>query len=270
MNSLDKASAEYWSDVWKNSPLNPPIDFSKSSARNYPARILHEIFSKELNKHETKGKTLLEVGCGNSSWLPYFAKNFGMNVSGIDYSEKGCEQSRKIFERDKVNGTIYFGDFFNPPAEVPRDFDFVYSGGVVEHFEDTVAAIKAFSLFLKKDGIMITTLPNMTGLGGWIQKAFNKPVFDTHVPLTKEKIIEAHEEAGLQNLKSQYYASISLYINLESINGNKVKMLGLKKVITKSLSLSSLATWKLETICSKIPPSKFFSPGILVIAKKYK
>ncbi|CAN5569070.1 hypothetical protein BH11BAC1_BH11BAC1_06720 [soil metagenome] len=268
MDTLDKANAEYWSAVWNNSPLNPPIEYNKNSVRNYPSRVLHEIFSAELNKHETKGKTMMEIGCGNSSWLSYFANTFGMSVNGIDYSEKGCEQSRKIFERDHVNGTIYFGDFFNPPATVPHDFDFIYSGGVVEHFEDTTAAVKAFSSYLKKDGIMITTLPNMAGLSGWIQKAFNKPVYDTHVPLTKKQIVAAHENAGLEILSAQYYASISMYINLESINGKKVNLLGLKKLITKSLSVTSLATWKLENLIGDFPPTSFFSPGISVIARK--
>jgi len=268
MNSLDKASAEYWSDVWSNSPLNLPIDYSNKTARNYPARILHKIFSEELKKHSTQGKTILEVGCGNSSWLSYFANTHGMKVSGIDYSEKGCEQSRKIFERDHVQGNIYFGDFFNPPAEVPRDFDFVYSGGVVEHFEDTTAAIRAFSSYLKKGGIMITTLPNMAGLSGWIQKTFNKPVYDTHVPLTKEAIVDAHLKAGLEILHAQYFASVSMYINLESIDGKKVSFLPIKKFLTKSFSVLSLATWKIENSLFLLPPTKFFSPGIAVIARK--
>lgn len=211
---------------------------------------------------------MLEIGCGNSSWLSYFANTFGMKVSGIDYSEKGCEQSKKIFQRDHVNGSIYFGDFFNPPGQVPHDFDFVYSGGVVEHFEDTAAAVRAFASYLRKDGIMLTTLPNMAGLSGWIQKTFNKPVYDTHVPLTKEKIVEAHQAAGLEILHAQYFASVSMYINLESINGHKVKMLQLKKLLTKSMSLLSLASWKIENAIGDIPPSGFFSPGIIVIAKK--
>ena len=191
-----------------------------------------------------------------------------MVVSGIDYSEKGCEQSKKIFERDGINGTIYFGDFFNPPADVPKDFDFVYSGGVVEHFEDTAAAVKAFSAYLKKGGTMITTLPNMAGLSGWIQKVFNKPVYDTHVPLTKTAIVKAHEEAGLEILHAQYYSSISMYINLESVNGHTVKLLPLKKLLTKSMSVVSMAVWKVENTIFDLPPSSFLSPGIIVIARK--
>jgi cyclopropane fatty-acyl-phospholipid synthase-like methyltransferase len=266
MKSLDKANAEYWSDLWTHSPLNPAIDYKSKSATNYTSRILHSIFSKYLEG--ASGKTLLEIGCGNSAWLSYFANTFGLKVSGIDYSEKGCEQSEKIFERDHVEGKIYFGDFFSPPLEVPHDFDFVYSGGVVEHFEDTSAAVNAFSLYLKKGGIMITTLPNMAGISGLIQKAFNKPVYDTHVPLTKEDIVSAHKKAGLEIIHSQYYASISMYINLESIDGKKVSLLPLKKLITKSLSVFSKGIWKIENTIGFLPTSAFFSPGIVVIAKK--
>jgi len=268
MTSLDKANAEYWSDLWSNTPLNPPIEYKDKTIQNYTSRILHEIFSKYLSKPGVAGKTLLEIGCGNSSWLSYFANTFGLHVSGIDYSTKGCEQSQKIFERDHVKGTIYFGDFFNPPSEVPHDFDFVYSGGVVEHFEDTTTAVKAFSSYLKSDGIMITTLPNMAGISGLIQKTFNKPVFDTHVPLTKEEIVKCHVNAGLEILYAAYYASISMYINLESIDGKKVSMLPLKKLITKSLSVISKGIWKFENTFGLFPTSAFFSPGIIVIAKK--
>ena len=268
MKSLDKASAEYWSDVWSNTPLNPPIVYTKENAKNYPARILHQIFLQELQNKETKGKTMLEIGCGNSSWLSYFAQTFGMDVSGIDYSEKGCEQSRKIFERDQVKGKIYFGDFFNPPPEVPHNFDFVYSGGVVEHFENTAEALKAFAAYLKPGGIMITTLPNMAGLSGWIQRAFNKPVYDTHVPLTKEAVVKSHKEAGLEVIHEQYYASISMYINLESINGQKVRLLPIKKLFTKSMSIFSLLVWKIENTVGYFRPTSFFSPGIVIVSKK--
>ena len=268
ITTKDKASAQYWSDVWLHAGLNPPIDVSKGSAKNYPLRKVHEILKKELKGIETKNRTLLEVGCGNSSWLPYFAKEFGMKISGIDYSEVGCDQTKKIFERDKVEGTVYLGDFFNPPSDIPHDFDFVYSGGVVEHFEDTVAAVRAFSTYLKKGGVMITTLPNMTGLQAWFQKTFNKPVYDIHVPLTREKIAEAHRQAGLEILYADYFASTSLYINLEPIDSTPVPMLEIKKLLSKSLSVLSLGLWKIETATFDLPTSRMFSPGIAVLAKK--
>ena len=40
-------------------------------------------------------RRMLEIGCGASAWLVYFAKEFGYRVEGIDYSELGCELARE-------------------------------------------------------------------------------------------------------------------------------------------------------------------------------
>lgn len=52
----------------------------------------------------------LEIGCARSRWLPYFAKEFGFEVSGIDYSEVGSQQATQILFNEGVQGNIVFAD----------------------------------------------------------------------------------------------------------------------------------------------------------------
>jgi len=84
---------------------------------------------------------------------PYFAKEFGFKVYGIDYSEIGCKQAREVLSNTGVEGNVICAIFFSPPENLIDAFDVVVSFGVVEHFEDT-AGIAAFSRFLKPNGIL--------------------------------------------------------------------------------------------------------------------
>src|SRR5690349_9370309 len=187
----DKAGEAYWTNVWEKSELNPPIDLQSKDMRLYPQRALHKIFHPLLKDGSLKGKKLVEIGCGNSSWLPYFAKQFGLDVYGIDYSEEGCEQAEKILQRENVDGTIYCTDAFNPAEDLYDEFDIVISFGVVEHFSDTTSTLEAFSKYLKPGVLMIATIPNMSGLNGFLHKVMNGPLYDIHVPLDRNQLAAA-------------------------------------------------------------------------------
>jgi cyclopropane fatty-acyl-phospholipid synthase-like methyltransferase len=99
-SNVDKAGENYWSEVWERSTLPDPLDIDSKSLNSYPYRILDKLFRDIFKDIDTKGKKLLEIGCGNSVLLPYLAKEFGFEIYGIDYSKKGCKQSELILERD--------------------------------------------------------------------------------------------------------------------------------------------------------------------------
>lgn len=95
---------------------------------------------------------MLEVGCGGSRWLPFFA-NHGFRVTGIDYSALGCEQARAILDREHISGDIYERDAFGANSDLVGGFDVVVSFGVVEHFRDTTEPVRAFARYLKTSRI---------------------------------------------------------------------------------------------------------------------
>ena len=88
---------------------------------------------------------LLEVGCGNSIWLPYFAKQFGFLVSGLDYSEEGCRTSREMLAEAGVRGMIRCADVFARPDDMRNRYDVIVSVGVVEHFQEPSVCLGGFS-----------------------------------------------------------------------------------------------------------------------------
>ena len=264
----DKAGEEYWTQFWKNFNLPSPMNIHSSNVNEFPNRLLHKLFSKSFEGIKTSDSKILEIGCGNSVFLTYFKKEFGFDVYGLDYSEFGCKQTEKILERDQVKGEIILGDAFNPPSELIEKFDVVCSFGVVEHFEDTAATLKAFAKFLKPGGILITSIPNMKGATGLLHKLMNRPVYDIHVPLDKQDMRLAISKAGLSEIVNEYFLAISFAITLEGKDGKPIPYFKLKKLFVKTIRYSSKIIWLLENAIHPIPAGKYLSGGIFTAAKK--
>src|SRR5258708_2054251 len=88
----DIAGKEYWEETWNDAnifpPSNPrdPVNPRDRGWSNYDNRQTHEFISRNLTKESTSNKAIIELGCGNSAWLPYFAKEFNLKVCGLDYT----------------------------------------------------------------------------------------------------------------------------------------------------------------------------------------
>lgn len=267
MNQInDRAGERYWSSVWNASDLPSAIDTTNTSLGNWINIRYHLAFSEVLKNIPTTGKTMLEVGCGNSVWLPYFSKQFGMLTDGLDYSEVGCENSRRIFKRDGISGEIHHADMFAPSDNLVGKYDFVLSMGVIEHFSDTDAVVRALQKFLKPGGILITSLPNHNGLLGWIVKTFNRPLYNIHYLVDVEHIRDGYEHNGLQLSFLDYVLCPSFFLNLDQNNG-KLGKLWLRKMIAKSLAFGSLLLIFLDKHGIRLPASKTISPAILAVGR---
>lgn len=261
----DKAGKSYWNHAWENTPLLKAVDPHARGLNNYVNRKFHEYFCQAFCSMDTRGKRLLEIGCARSAWLPYFGKEFGFKIYGIDYSEIGCQQAMQVLSNEGVQGKVMCADFFSPPESMLEKFDVVVSFGVVEHFEDTAACIKAFSKFLKPNGIMITNIPNMVGLNGLLQKRLHKQIYDIHMLLTKEGLINAHIKAGLEIIQSDYF----LPANFSVINIHGWKKRGATyKVIVHLRSWFSKAVWIAEGYVPIVRSNWLTSPYINCIAQK--
>lgn len=223
-SNVDKAGVNYWDQIWDGSELPQAIDPRDSSISNHVQRQFHSYFEDLFTKIDTTKMNLLEIGCARSTWLPYFAKEYQFNVWGLDYSDIGCQQSREILAKEGVSGNVILGDAFAPPAAMLGQFDVVISFGVVEHFVDTAATLAAFAKFLKPTGILLTIIPNMTGIIGRLQKRLNRPIFDIHVPLDTMQLAEAHQQANLTVINAQYMIFLNLWIlNFQGIPPHSLK-----------------------------------------------
>jgi cyclopropane fatty-acyl-phospholipid synthase-like methyltransferase len=203
----EKTTNKYWDSLWEKREIPQAVDPSKRGLGNHIARQYHAFFEPLLCGR--CGQSILEIGCAGSPWLPYFARQFDLKVTGLDRSVLGCKQAKEVLSRSGVKGQIVNADLFSPPDEILEAFDIVISFGVVEHFMETEKCVYACSRFLRPGGLMITVIPNLAGWMGRMQKHLDRKIYDIHVPLDRKDLRMAHEMAGLDVSSCNYFLLLS-------------------------------------------------------------
>jgi len=266
---MDRAGKAHWDASWSGAPVPAPIDPESSALAKNVERTLGRLFDELFREAGARHMRLLEVGCARSAILPFFARRYGFVVAGLDYSEPGCELARLALERAGVSGEIHHGDMYAPPPELIERFDAVFSFGLVEHFEDTTRCVSALARFAKPGGVLLTIIPNMTGLLGTAQRILNESVYRIHVPLDREALRHSHVQAGLSVTRCEYLMSVNFgVINLQGVS-LKTPVGLLKRMVTSALARSSYVVWAIERLFGReFPAVKAFSPYIYCVGTK--
>jgi 2-polyprenyl-6-hydroxyphenyl methylase/3-demethylubiquinone-9 3-methyltransferase len=210
-----------------------------------------------------RGKTILELGCGGSIWMPYFARKFDMDVYGIDYSEEGIKRSQQILAANRTPANLILGDILGTNLEYQENFSIVFSLGLLEHFSDTERAIQAFLRFVAPGGLLITWTPNTCG---WIlswSKKLNPAVNEIYAPLTITTLVEAHKRLGVQILDARY----TQLLDLSLLNLLKWHFL-LQGLSYRLFSLLALPFIFFRRGLDLSLQSERLGAGILIVAKK--
>lgn len=249
-----KSNVGYWDEFWRRA--------SGQTQDSYYWRRLDRAFTKALAPLATQGMRLIEVGVGGSEYLPYLHRRFGFRVGGIDYSETGCVAAKKLLETTETPGDIRQADMFEPPADLLGQADVVISMGLVEHFAETARAVGACAAFTRPGGLVITVIPNMSGLYGKLCKVFNRAVFDTHVPLDLKQLMQAHHDCGLRDVSGEYLLGLP-----GVIDGARYEPVRLRRYLRKLVYPCSRAYWALEEKGFGVPENPYSSPYMICVAR---
>jgi len=264
----DRAGKTYWDSNYQPSAPPKPFNPHGGGTRNYGKRELSAYFHRIFSSIEPKGERLLEIGCGGSAMLPYFNKEFGFQIAGLDYSESGCQLARDILNRERIEGDVYCADVFSEQAALREQFHVVVSFGVAEHFNDTAGCIRAFARYLKPGGLIVTSIPNMSGLVGEVQKLLNPSIYKKHVPLDAQSVAAAHSAVGLDVLECGYF----LFTNFGVANLNEIPRGSaqwyLKSSCSKALCAMTGLTWFAESVLGPFKANRATSPYIRCLARK--
>jgi SAM-dependent methyltransferase len=109
---------------------------------------------------DLRGKTLLDVGCGDGLNAVMLAK-IGANVTGIDVSPKAVELARR---RGEVNGVSDRLSLMAAPletADLPADtFDLVWADGILHHvLHDLELVLDRLTRWVKPEGLLVFAEP---------------------------------------------------------------------------------------------------------------
>lgn len=247
-------SKDFWEKPLSESPFMRYLGIEKYLAMN---KKFDKLFKKILKKGNKK---ILEIGCTPAKRLIYFAKEFGYKVYGIDYVERGVEISKENLSIAGVEGTILCEDVFQTSFE-DESFDIVYSMGLIEHFESPAEIIDIHIKLLKRGGTLIITIPNFKdSLYFTLSRILGeeKKLSETHnlSIMDKKRLNELLQHRGIKILMLDYFGPIDITMVL---GGTKVKPVSyLMHIINQFLGYSTFF----------IPKSRYFSPHLVLIAKK--
>ena len=150
---------------------------------------------------------------------------------------------------------IIESDLFNYTPE--EKYDMVLSFGLIEHFSDTASIIKTHLQFLKPGGTLFITLPNFTGVNGWVQRNFDKENYDKHYIdcMNPAFLADTCKQLGLKEVESYYHGKFTVWLE------NKSEQSAIAKSIVKAI-------WVVGKVFTKIIPveSKALSPYIVLKA----
>jgi 2-polyprenyl-3-methyl-5-hydroxy-6-metoxy-1,4-benzoquinol methylase len=249
----DRAGRAYWDRVWTE---NRNVELPDPSTLTYVERSFSALFDSALGDLP-RGARVIEIGAAHSIWLAHFARR-GLRVTGIDYSEIGCVQTKAALRAEGLDAELLCCDAFSPPQSLIGGFDVVLTVGVVEHFDDTAATVAAFARFLRPGGRMVTVVPNVGGANGLVQRVVNPRVLQMHVPLTAAALASAQVAAGLSDASARYFIASNFgVLNLNDLDPRAIST-RTKRSVVRMLERASRLTWALDRIVS-LPVTSFFS-----------
>lgn len=262
-NNLDKAGVDHWDSTERNTDIPLESFEPLPGVRGFGRRLWHETLTNALAHVGGPSAELLELGCGGSALLPYFANRHKFSVSGIDYSRGGIEIAQKICAAHGVNATLIQADFFDAPSDLFARFDAVVSFGVVEHFSDTNETINAFARFVRPGGKLITVVPNMAGLSGFGQKLLSRNIYEMHEVIDPSRLMKAHTYANLTIESCGYF----MFNNFGVINPGNAPGLVRSSVFSAMRAVTGMV-WAVETVVGKLTPNAVTSPYVICVASK--
>jgi SAM-dependent methyltransferase len=259
-----KSDVHHWEHAWQSASLPAEIDLTKSTPEGYFFRLVDSVLKRSLGFRENEKRNFLELGCGASRWLSYLSNSFGFSVSGIDYSETGCATARALLSRSGITGEITLGDIFRPPSRFENSHDIVGSFGLIEHFDDTVAALVACAKFVRTGGKLVSMVPTMTGPLGIGIRMFRPDYFALHNPQSLSKLRAAHVRAGLKVIEAKYLLGLPVILSADDGSPSCAP----RGQLGKLASAYSSAYVKLEANGFGLPANRLTSPYLLVVAEK--
>lgn len=125
-----------------------------------------------LRRYVKPDARVLEIGCAPGKVLAWVAAGLEARVSGLDYSARGIQQTKRLLDALEIQADLRSEDL-RKTTFAPASFDVVYSLGVIEHFDDPRAIIRDHLALVRPGGVALMTVPRYRGLYGSLQRYFN-------------------------------------------------------------------------------------------------
>lgn len=162
-NEACKTNQDYWNKILSKKPrMRVPSGIFVGTVNLF--RLLKRCISP--------GMSVLEIGCAPGKILAWAATVLKAQVSGLDYSESGINTSKELFSKLGISGDLRCENVLET-SFAEGSFDFVFSCGVIEHFNNPEKIVDIHVKLLKPGGKALITIPNYGGIYGRLQQYFD-------------------------------------------------------------------------------------------------
>ena len=153
-------------------------------------------------KYVGSGNKILDIGCG-AGLMGQEMRSKGNYVYGIDNSEPQLKIASKMLDY------VRLADIRSSKMDLPDDFDVIVFADILEHLDDPLSCLINFRKFLKKNGMVIVSIPNIACyniridllLGRFNYKDYGT-LDNTHLRFfTKKTARQLIEDAGFEIMK---------------------------------------------------------------------
>jgi len=174
----------------------------ETKINNYFKNIRKELL--DLIPQQNKSGSILEIGAGSGATMIYAKQNgYAKKIYGIEL----CKVENS-FQVSSEFESFLIGNVENMNFDYDeKSFDVILCGDVLEHLIDPYKIVKKMKFFLKNNGVIIASLPNIRQIHMMIQIYFKGDfryeevgILDkTHLRFfCKKNMIELFENEGLQ------------------------------------------------------------------------
>ncbi len=239
----------FWANYWESK-----TDLAFTVPATY---LFHQLFKKLLADKPIK--TAIELGGFPGYYAIFLKKYFKVEASLFDFyvHQPILNEVLAANQLQPQDIPVIEGDLFQ--FEPAQQYDLVLSCGLIEHFQDTSDIISRHLPFLKPGGTLLITLPNFTGVNGWVQRTYDPDNYDKHniSSMNPSRLAEYCRQLGLQEVEAFYYGHFSIWLE------NRNQQSNLTNGFLKAL-------WVIGKVFTKVIPieSRALSPYIVVKAVK--
>ena len=155
-----------------------------------------------------KGSTVLDIGCASGIIGDYLSKNKNCIVDGIDLDIKAIELAKKLNSFNNLyNLNLDIEEEYKMFEKKALKYDYLIFADVLEHIYDPIKVIYQYSEFLKYNGEILISIPNVSNydvIFGLINGNFN------------------YSEVGiLDNTHIRFFTKDSFFEYIKNTNNNK-------------------------------------------------
>lgn len=150
-------SKSAWERIYKYS-----IDDLKKDRRDFDdSKLIDHASYLDKAFLFTADTVYLEIGCGPAHIGEYLIKKYDVFFIGVDFNYEMLITLKKYFDESGYKKYLLICGDINAMPIRNDSIDFIYGGGVIEHFSDTNHIINESSRILKKDGVSFNTVPSL-------------------------------------------------------------------------------------------------------------